>query len=275
MPGLSCAAIAARGLCSAPLCDSYNSVRVVAGLRTLRAQARTDRRHNFCRVAGSGGSASAYMRRVGGPGRTLGRAGHRDARRRRDGPARPVGREASPVVRPAAGPAPGRSRPLPGNSRAAQLTSVGHRLPHRDGADAASVGISRTVAIPAGSRERMSSAVPRTRSETSRRQGACAIPESTRAAGSNAEGASKVPARAVAFSIRSSRKVRTSPLAESAPATYQRAEWATIPISCHLLFWTDYLGPMLLASDSTHLTSTTRSSHDRHAGGVRWPPGIP
>jgi hypothetical protein len=71
-----------------------------------------------------------------------------------------------------------------------------------------------------------------TRTDTSCRRGTSASPDSTVAAGSNPAGTSKVPGCTAAAWILSSRNVRTSPLAESAPVTYQRPEWATIPYGC-------------------------------------------
>jgi hypothetical protein len=67
------------------------------------------------------------------------------------------------------------------------------------------------------------------RSDTLCVQGVWAIPLTTCSAGSKSSGTSKLPGRTAGAEMRSSLKLRISPLLESAPVTYQRPEWATIP----------------------------------------------
>jgi hypothetical protein len=54
-------------------------------------------------------------------------------------------------------------------------------------------------------------------------------PERTRCAGSSPAGGSSEPGRVLASAMRSSRKVRSSPIPGSAPVTCRRAEWTMSP----------------------------------------------
>jgi hypothetical protein len=195
------------------------AVAVLAGLTLLFGRRYPGRRRRWWRV--------------GGPGRARGRAGRLDIRSRTGGPARRAGRGPTPAARPAAGPAPTRRSPAPRRRPVAGRAPAGHGLP------------ARRVPAPGrpGAPARWRSRPGAGRGPARPCPGPVATPRAGRAprrartvpgrpAGSNPAGISNDPGSTVAVSIRSSRNVRTSPLAESAPATYQRPEWPTIPYAC-------------------------------------------